>query len=82
VQQVGPVVQCLPGVQLGASFDHFLAADLAFYDRLGVQMLRRGVFTLPGGRWYLSTAHSDEDVAATVQVFDDALAATLAEERA
>ena len=79
VNQVGPVVQCIPGVERSRTFADFLAADQEFYDRLGVQMLRRGVFTLPGGRWYVSTAHTDEDIAHTVAVIDDAVAATLAE---
>ncbi|MBC9733996.1 aspartate aminotransferase family protein [Nocardioides marmotae] len=79
VNQVGPVVQCIAGVADARTFTDFIGADQEFYDRLTVQLLRRGVFTLPGGRWYLSTAHTDADVAHTVQVLDDALAATLAE---
>ncbi|MEE6287866.1 aspartate aminotransferase family protein [Georgenia sp. MJ173] len=78
VNQVGPLVQCIPGVVGSRSFADFMAADQEFYDRLIVEMLRRGVFALPGGRWYLSTAHSDQDVADTVAVIDDALGATLA----
>lgn len=76
---VGPVLQCVPGVAEASSFDEFMAADQHFYDRLIVQMLRRGLFTLPGGRWYLSTAHTDEDIATTVAAFDESLAATLSE---
>jgi glutamate-1-semialdehyde 2,1-aminomutase len=79
VHQVGPVVQCLPGVRKARTFDDFLAADQEFYDRLTVQLLRRGVFTLPGGRWYLSTAHTDADIAETVAVIDESLGATLDE---
>lgn len=79
VKQVGPVVQCIAGVEDARSFTDFVAADQEFYDRLVVQMLRRGVFALPGGRWYISTAHTDSDISATLQVLDDALAATLAE---
>ncbi|MER7334215.1 MULTISPECIES: aspartate aminotransferase family protein [unclassified Micromonospora] len=79
VHHVGPVVQCIPGVESARTFGDFLAADQGFYDRLTVQMLRRGLFTLPGGRWYVSTAHTDADIAATVAIIDQALAATLAE---
>ena len=78
VNQVGPIVQCIARVTEAHSFTDFLAADQVFYDRLIVEMLRRGVFALPGGRWYLSTAHSDADVMATVEIVDEALAATLA----
>src|SRR5690606_29940592 len=64
--QVGPVVQCVLGVERCTTFAEFMAADQGFYDRLTVEMLRRGLFTLPGGRWYISTAHTDEDIATTV----------------
>jgi glutamate-1-semialdehyde 2,1-aminomutase len=77
VNQVGPVVQCSFGPGQGTDFTDFLAADQEFYERLVVNLLRRGVFALPGGRWYLSTAHSAADVAEAVAVFDAALAATL-----
>lgn len=77
VNQVGPVVQSSIGVERVDSFDQFLASDQEHYDRLVVELLRRGVFALPGGRWYLSTEHSVEDVARTVEAFDAALGATL-----
>lgn len=74
VHQTGPVVQCLPGVADADSFDAFLRADQSLYDRFLVAMLRRGQFLLPGGRWYLSTAHSDADVEQTLADARDALA--------
>lgn len=79
VNQVGPVVQCLFGVDTAADFGAFLSGDQVFYDRLIVHMLRRGVFALPGGRWYISTAHTAGDVATTVGAFDEALGATVAD---
>jgi glutamate-1-semialdehyde 2,1-aminomutase len=78
VNQVGPVVQIIAGVADARTFADFMAADQEFYDRFTVELLRRGVFTLPGGRWYLSTAHTDGDIATTVGVLDESLAATLA----
>jgi glutamate-1-semialdehyde 2,1-aminomutase len=78
VNQVGPVVQCLPAVEQALDFDAFLKADQHFYDALGVQLLRRGIFTLPGGRWYLSTVHTTADVTETVAAFDAALATVVA----
>lgn len=75
VNQVGPVVQLGPGVDRIATFDDFLRVDQAAYDRLTVELLRRGVFVMPGGRWYLSTAHSSEDVVWTLSAFRAALAA-------
>lgn len=77
VNQVGPVVQCLFGVHRVDTFADFMAGDQAFYDRVLVHMLRRGVFALPGGRWYLSTAHSAADIASAVDIFDGALGAAL-----
>ncbi|MGB6455785.1 MAG: aspartate aminotransferase family protein [Streptosporangiaceae bacterium] len=77
VNQVGPVVQVLFGVPELDTFEQFLAGDQDFYDRLTVEMLRRGIFSLPGGRWYISAAHTARDIAATVRVFDEAVAATL-----
>jgi glutamate-1-semialdehyde 2,1-aminomutase len=79
VNQVASVLQVSFGVPRLDSFEQFLDSDQLFYDRLSVQLLRRGVFTMPGGRWYLSTTHTEEDITDTVAAFDDALAATLAE---
>ena len=75
VNQVGPVVQVLPGVARCGSFADFLVGDQAWYDELTVELLRRGVFSLPGGRWYLSAAHTHADLDATVAAFGDAVAA-------
>jgi glutamate-1-semialdehyde 2,1-aminomutase len=75
VHQVGPVVQVIPGRPHAETFEEFLAGDWALYDELTVALLRRGVFALPGGRWYLSTAHSAEDVEHTVAMMHDALGA-------
>lgn len=79
VNRIGSVIQCSFGVQGIGSFADFLHSDQAFYDRLLVHMLRRGVFALPGGRWYLSTAHEAGDVAETIAVFEDSLTATVAD---
>ncbi|WP_202806046.1 aspartate aminotransferase family protein [Actinopolymorpha alba] len=77
VHHVGPVVQCSPGVVRVGSLADFLAADWEFYDALSVELLRRGVFVLPRGRWYLSTAHDDRDVADTLAAFDAAVEAVV-----
>lgn len=77
VNQVGPVVQCALGVSRLDSYDDFALADWAAYNRLVVALLDRGVFALPGGRWYLSTAHAADDVASTVAAFGEAVKAEL-----
>ena len=75
VHQVGPVVQVIPAVAGAETFDAFMRADQGFYDRFIVEMLRRRQFILPGGRWYISTAHSDEDIEATIVAADESLTA-------
>lgn len=75
VNQVGPVVQVVAAVENAETFDDFLRADQTYYERFIVEMLRRGQFILPGGRWYISTAHTDDDIATTVAAARDSLAA-------
>ncbi len=79
ILSVGPVVQCIAGVEGAATFNEFMRADQVWYDRFVVEMLSRGLFTLPGGRWYISTAHTDDDIATTVAAIDEALPAALAD---
>ncbi|OGL15078.1 MAG: hypothetical protein A3F92_04990 [Candidatus Rokubacteria bacterium RIFCSPLOWO2_12_FULL_71_22] len=43
---------------------------------LGLELIRRGVFVIPGAKMYLSLAHSDADIAETLDAFDGALAAS------
>ncbi len=78
VNQVGPIVQCALGVPEVSTFAQFRATDSTTYDRVLVELLRRGVFALPGGRWYLSTEHTDEQIDRSVAVFGEALAAATA----
>lgn len=77
VEHAGPVAQVIPAAD-ASTFDDYLASDLGFYDRFTVELLRRGVFSLPGGRWYISTAHTDDDIAATAAVAAVAVPAALA----
>ena len=73
VNQVGPVAQIGLGIDSLDSFAQFIRADWSTYDRLVVALLGHGVFALPGGRWYLSTAHTPADIDATVAAFADAV---------
>jgi glutamate-1-semialdehyde 2,1-aminomutase len=43
--------------------------------RLGHELIRRGIFVVPGGKMYLSLAHSDGDIETTLSAFSDALRA-------
>jgi glutamate-1-semialdehyde 2,1-aminomutase len=51
-------------------------ADGARAARLGLELIRRGVFVIPGAKMYISLAHSDGDIEAALAAFDQALAAT------
>jgi glutamate-1-semialdehyde 2,1-aminomutase len=83
VNQCGPVVQVRLEAAGSGSFelattDDYFAANWARYDDVVVEMLRRGVFALPGGRWYLSTAHGEAEVDRAVEVFAESLRALAA----
>jgi glutamate-1-semialdehyde 2,1-aminomutase len=53
--------------------------DEDFYEKLVMAMIERGVMPSPDALepWFLSAAHSDEDVATTLQVFEESLAEAL-----
>ena len=45
--------------------------------RLGHELVRRGIFVVPGAKMYLSLAHTDADIDETLNVFSDALKAVV-----
>jgi glutamate-1-semialdehyde 2,1-aminomutase len=49
------------------NYRELLAANEAMYSDFALALLDEGVLVLPDGRWYLSTAHGEEDVARTVE---------------
>jgi glutamate-1-semialdehyde 2,1-aminomutase len=44
--------------------------------RLGEELVRRGIFVVPGAKMYLSLAHTDADIETTLEAFADALKAS------
>ncbi|CAM3493115.1 aspartate aminotransferase family protein [Occultella aeris] len=74
IHHVGPALQVIPGVANAATVDAYFGADWAFYDALVVELLRRNVFCLPGGRWYLSTEHTQVQVETTIAAMRAAIA--------
>jgi glutamate-1-semialdehyde 2,1-aminomutase len=58
--------------------DYLEQCDREAYSRLAMGLLQRGVRVLERGLWYVSTAHSPDQVAATLQAFEDALPEVLA----
>jgi glutamate-1-semialdehyde 2,1-aminomutase len=72
----GPIAQPVfidPNARVTSDRD-LRAADGKMATRLGHELIRRGVFVIPGAKMYISLAHTDADIAATIEAFDAALA--------
>ena len=48
------------------NYRDLLSADQQLYSDFALALLDEGVLILPDGRWYISTAHTDDHVAATL----------------
>ncbi|MEU4231594.1 glutamate-1-semialdehyde 2,1-aminomutase [Nonomuraea sp. NPDC026600] len=55
------------------NYRDFAATDRAMMGRLHAALLDQGINMVPRGLWFLSTAHTEADVAATVEAFSAAL---------
>jgi len=69
LHRVGPLLQTFildPATEV-TEYADTLAADSARFARFAELMLERGVNVLPRGWWFISAAHSDEDVGRTVE---------------
>lgn len=73
----GPVFQMLFASEPITDYPSFLAADREKSRLFGLECIRRGVTTTPGEKFYVSVAHSDEDVEETLEVFGQAFDAVL-----
>jgi len=72
----GPVLQVLfTERQPLRTHRDLLYADRKKATQFGYELIRRGVYCTPGGKLYLSLAHSDEDIDRTVAVAAEALRA-------
>lgn len=70
----GPVFQTyLTTAESVRDYRDFAATDRAGMARLHAELLRRGVNIVPRGLWFLSAAHTDDDVDRTVAVVADIL---------
>lgn len=69
----GPLFQVLFGEQEPKDYPGVLATDRARARRFGLACLERGLFVNPGEKFYVSLAHSTEDVERTLDVFEAAL---------
>jgi len=71
----GPVLQAFFTEQEIVDWRSCLSADAEKAYRLGLELIRRGLFVTPGGKLYLSLAHTDADLDRTLEVFEDAFCA-------
>ena len=53
------------------SYRDLLSVDRQLYADFALALLDAGVLALPDGRWYISTAHSDADVDATLAAVEE-----------
>lgn len=66
-QGEGPVFQLAFMANPARNYRETLLADQALYSDFALAMLDQGILTLPDGRWYVSVAHSDADIDATLE---------------
>jgi glutamate-1-semialdehyde 2,1-aminomutase len=64
---IGPVFQLHFQAEAPRSYRDTWAHDKAAYSDFLVELLDAGVMPLPDGRWYLSLAHTEEDVRETLE---------------
>ena len=70
----GPVFQLSFMEKPARNYRETLAADKWLYSNFALALLDEGVLVLPDGRWYLSTAHNDEDIDTTLAAAERAAA--------
>lgn len=68
----GPLFQVFFSDQGITDYPGVLASDRARSRRFGLACVERGLFLNPGEKFYISLAHTDEDVERTVEIFADA----------
>ena len=67
---VGPVFQVSFMPARATNYRELLAADTALYGEFALALLDEGILVLPDGRWYISAAHTDEDVEVTLRAVE------------
>ncbi len=63
---VGPVFQVSFMSRPARNYRETLDADKQLYSDFALALLDEGVLVLPDGRWYISAAHTDEQIEATL----------------
>lgn len=73
VQGTGAVFQVSFMEQPARNYRETLAADRRLYGDFAVALLDEGVLVLPDGRWYVSAAHTDDNIEATLHAVEGVL---------
>lgn len=69
----GPVFQLSFMQKQPRNYRETLGADKSLYSDFALALLDEGILVLPDGRWYLSTAHTDDDIAMTLAAVERAI---------
>ncbi len=69
----GPVLQILFSEHDVVDYRSVLMADAKRGYQLGVELIKRGVFVVPGGKIYISAVHTDEDIDKTLEVIQETM---------
>ena len=70
----GPVLQPVFTREMIRTYADGLRADAALARAFGIELLRRDIFNTPGGKFYVSLAHTDADVDRTLDATASAFA--------
>ena len=70
----GPAFQVSFMDQPASNYRDTLLAQSALYEDFALALLDQGVLTLPDGRWYVSAAHTDEDIDRTLNAVESVCA--------
>lgn len=69
----GPLFQVFFTDGAVTDYPSVLASNRALGRRFGIACLERGLFLNPGEKFYISLAHTDDDIARTLEIFAEAL---------
>jgi len=69
----GPVLQIFFSEQKIIDYRSTLEADRKKANQFGLDLINRGVFVVPGGKIYISTAHTDEDIDVTLRIIEESV---------
>jgi len=70
VSGAGPVCHVAFMAGRVTTYRDLLVADTALYSEFALGLLDEGVLVLPDGRWYVSAAHTDEDIGRTASIVE------------